>query len=142
MENDQLEEAVVVKAVEAIYQGESCRRDYILAHMPGWRLTELDGIPVVSRDTASTPTLTFTTTNVTGFTGCNRLSGSITTSGDTLRFGPIASTRRACRGTLESRFLNLLDAVDSYELLDHTLYLTSGMASVAVLEAIEESSSP
>jgi heat shock protein HslJ len=53
-----------------------------------WRLTRLASSPHLLFDPA--------TRRVSGFTGCNRLSGGYTVEGDRLTFGPMATTRMAC----------------------------------------------
>ncbi|TQF73273.1 META domain-containing protein [Rhodococcus spelaei] len=61
----------------------------------------------------STPTLTIAPDgNVTGSTGCNRFTGTAQVSGDTVTFGPLATTRMACMGEVadvERAVLTVLD---------------------------------
>ncbi len=50
-------------------------------------------------------------TQVSGFSGCNTFRGSAAFTPKTVRFGPLATTRKACPpevAQLESRFLNVL----------------------------------
>lgn len=57
------------------------------------------------------PSLTLTQGRVSGSGGCNRLSGSVRISGDTLTFGPLAATRMACSPAVnaqEQTFLTVL----------------------------------
>jgi len=54
---------------------------------------------------------------VSGSTGCNSYSASYKLKGNTLLFGPIAATRRACAPALmdqEQRFTRVLEATTSY----------------------------
>jgi heat shock protein HslJ len=47
-----------------------------------------------------------------GFSGCNQFSGRFDQSGDSLRIGPLATTRKACRPDvmkLEQVFFKVLD---------------------------------
>jgi heat shock protein HslJ len=67
-----------------------------------WRLVELNGRPAVNNAGELRAHLRFTrdSARVVGSTGCNRLTGTFTRNGTTLRFGPTATTRMAC---LDSR---------------------------------------
>lgn len=59
-----------------------------------WVLTELNGqAPVGGGDV---PTLEFGEDQAGGNSGCNFFSGPYSQTGASLRFGPLASTRRAC----------------------------------------------
>jgi putative lipoprotein len=60
-----------------------------------------------------------------GSGGCNRFRGSATISGDTLRFGPLASTMMACPPAVmdqERKFLDALEATRSYRFEGPFLY--------------------
>ncbi len=53
---------------------------------------------------------------VTGSGGCNRFFGSYSTSGNTIKIGPLASTRKGCPGLLEAEtaFFATLEAAKSF----------------------------
>jgi putative lipoprotein len=54
---------------------------------------------------------------VSGGTGCNTFTGTVTVEGDQLTFSPLAMTRRACEsGPMEQeiRFLGAIESVRSY----------------------------
>jgi len=56
---------------------------------------------------------------VSGFSGCNRFSGKAVIDGAKMRFGPLASTRRACAPAVndqEQKFLAALQGTRSYRL--------------------------
>jgi heat shock protein HslJ len=56
---------------------------------------------------------------VSGSTGCNRFSGLATIEGDTVKLGPLATTRRACVPALmdqEQKFLKAIEEVRSFSL--------------------------
>ncbi len=64
---------------------------------------------------------------VTGFTGCNRLTGSFELDEGLLRFVDMATTRMACPSPameVEMRFVSALNAVKSYYITGNTLELT------------------
>ena len=55
---------------------------------------------------------------VAGDTGCNRYTGAFEVDGQSLRFGPLAGTRRACAPALmdqESRFYQAITRVARWE---------------------------
>ena len=53
---------------------------------------------------------------ITGNGGCNQFFGSYTISGDTIRIGPLVSTRKGCPGLLEAEtaFFATLEAAKSF----------------------------
>lgn len=53
---------------------------------------------------------------VTGSGGCNRFFGSYSISGNTIKIGPLASTRKGCPGLLEAEtaFFATLEAAKSF----------------------------
>lgn len=85
-----------------------------------WLLSELDGQAVAASPAERMPELSFAAEDarITGFTGCNHLSGSYTLDGDRLRFSEFATTQRACLDTavdqLEQRFVNTLQRIDRF----------------------------
>jgi heat shock protein HslJ len=95
-----------------------------------WRLTEVDGKPVPSQPGAREPHIVLSRENarVTGFAGCNSLSGTYRRlSGDSLVFGPLAMTRMACASpaanALEAGFVKGLDQVSWYRITGIVLEL-------------------
>ena len=103
-----------------------------------WVLTEIAG----RRLSASTPYIEFDRERrqATGDAGCNRFFGGFETSGATLRFPALASTKRACPGEpnverLEADFLRLLQGVSRYEVQSGTLRLFAGGAATLVFSA-------
>ena len=64
--------------------------------------------------------------NVSGFSGCNRYFGKFATKKNKLSFKQMACTQMACPQqdmNLESRYLQLLDRVNSFTMQDDTLML-------------------
>jgi heat shock protein HslJ len=63
-----------------------------------WKLIELDGRPVRVAENIAEPHLVLHAGQLQarGSTGCNRFFGPYALRGDSLRLGPLASTRRAC----------------------------------------------
>ncbi|WP_218509551.1 META domain-containing protein [Variovorax sp. dw_308] len=107
-----------------------------------WRLTQLDGQQVMfGADPKIDPTIQFDagTQRVSGSGGCNNLSGGYRRSGNALRIGPLASTRKACidadRSRLEGRFLAALEATAGYTVKGGQLTLLDGRSMpLAVLD--------
>jgi len=82
-----------------------------------WELNNLNGSELGPRATAGhIPALQFDLTNnkVFGNTGCNRLNGTVDIENSSMSLSKMATTRKACPGDLESRFLNALQKVDRY----------------------------
>jgi len=78
-------------------------------HLSGtsWIMDDADASPHF-------PTIRFEDARASGFDGCNSWFAAVTQEGEVLRFGPIATTRRACQaesaGAVERRFLAALGA--------------------------------
>jgi len=97
---------------------------------PVWRLVQLGGEPVAPGGEAQVQ-FDRNSGRVSGSGGCNRVSGSFTRSGITLRIGQLASTRMACtdpvRGANEAQFFSALQTTASYRL--------AGPGQLALLDA-------
>ena len=81
-----------------------------------------------TNDVAEGLTLEFDseTKKVSGHSGCNSFFGSYEVSGNTLTFGPLASTKMMCedkKNALESKMLNVLSQTNTYEIKDKQLLL-------------------
>lgn len=63
-----------------------------------WRVVAIGGetLPRLAGNRAPTLLLESAEGRASGFTGCNRMTGSFSIEGETIRFGPLASTRMAC----------------------------------------------
>jgi heat shock protein HslJ len=80
------------------------------ANMPAAPLagTRWVGLVNIALDERNTPWLEFGDGRLTGFTGCNSLTGGWTSDGGQVRFAPLVATKRACagpEGDIERRFL-------------------------------------
>lgn len=73
-----------------------------------------------------------------GSIGCNRFTGKFESSGATLKFSPIASTRRACIDNeaqrIESEFFQALQSVTKFEIQADTLRLYANDRLVLVFK--------
>lgn len=76
-----------------------------------------------------TPTLNVQGEQISGFAGCNTFTTSGALTGQTFRFGPLATTRKFCapeQNALETRVLNVLAQARAFARYGDTLILTSG----------------
>ncbi|MBV2130528.1 META domain-containing protein [Arsukibacterium indicum] len=87
-----------------------------------WQLTELQQQPV---DPDNKVFLQFDPAGrVTGYTGCNSLTGTYQLQGSRLSFGPLATTRKACLDeTVEPQLLDVLNNVDNISIAADQLSL-------------------
>lgn len=93
---------------------------------PTWVAIELGGTPVPLTPAERQPSLDFVAGGrVAGSDGCNRISASYRLSGDRIRFGPIATTRKACPGgeSLAARFEAALKGAIRFQLAPDRLRL-------------------
>jgi len=66
--------------------------------------------------------------NIAGDASCNRFGGTCTIEGDTMKVGPLRSTRRACEPDImqqEHKFLALLGSVTNWSLEGEELVLNA-----------------
>ncbi|HEY7698207.1 MAG TPA: META domain-containing protein [Vicinamibacteria bacterium] len=69
-----------------------------------WKLTELNGTPLSSKDESREPHLLFQSEGrLGGYDGCNRLFGSYTLDGESIHFGRLGSTMIACAKEVRDR---------------------------------------
>jgi heat shock protein HslJ len=78
--------------------------------------------------------------HVKGSTGCNSLSGPVTIDTQTIRFGPLATTRAACADTAlarqERELVAALGAANRFIVADGHLTLSAGDRRVARFAAV------
>ncbi|MFS2205298.1 META domain-containing protein [Variovorax sp. Varisp36] len=86
---------------------------------PAWQLVQLGDEPVAPGSGAQVQ-FDRSSGRLSGSGGCNRLSGTFTRSGISLKIGQLASTRMACadpaRGANEAQFISALQSTASYSL--------------------------
>jgi heat shock protein HslJ len=94
-----------------------------------WRVFELHDLPTIGGPYQVPATFRIDSNTVTGFTGCNRMTGPVTYSGDRIKFGALATTKMACMdtniGRVEAGFLNALKAADRQKIVGDTLILST-----------------
>ncbi|MGC4103189.1 META domain-containing protein [Ferruginibacter sp.] len=104
-----------------------------------WNLTKVQGITVLPTSNAA---LNFTADNkVSGSTGCNRLNGSFTSSGSTIKFSPLAVTRMACldgdANNTETKFLAAIQKATSWSVENGQLILSDASGVLAKLQGVK-----
>jgi heat shock protein HslJ len=103
-----------------------------------WRLAEIDGTPFVIHAGARDPHILLGREGgrVTGFTGCNSLTGSYKQSADSLRFGPLAMTHMACVAAdamaREAAFTKALQDTASQHIVGNSLELRDAAGTVRI----------
>ncbi len=104
-----------------------------------WYLTEVQG-ESVNAGNDNHAHLLFSAgqpNKVTGSTGCNRLNGSYDLSGvNVIKFSPLASTRMACPGITEAKFVEALGQANKWSIVNEQLLLSNGKILLAKLNAI------
>jgi heat shock protein HslJ len=105
-----------------------------------WRLTQLGG--EVIDNPAGAGAVNFllqpSSTNLVGFSGCNRMFGRYALDGAKLKFDGLGGTRMFCeaRMPLEQRFLAMFSEVERWEITGPALRLLDANGkSVATFEA-------
>ncbi len=90
-----------------------------------WLVEDIGGRGVIDR---ARSTIAFDDQGrVSGSGGCNQFNGSVAIEENSLTFGPLASTRRACPGAMmdqEDRYFIALDAARSYRYDGSYLFLS------------------
>ncbi|AUC20697.1 hypothetical protein BTO15_00575 [Polaribacter sejongensis] len=109
-----------------------------------WQLKTLEGQDVAKADNLEREifiTLNTDTNSLTGFTGCNTISGEfILKEGNRIEFKKMLTTLKMCPDTAvnESELLKIFEIADNYTIKDNILSLNLGRrAPLAVFEAIE-----
>lgn len=102
-----------------------------------WQLVQLGDEPVAPGNGAQVQ-FDRSSGRVSGSGGCNRISGTFTRTGVTLKIGQMASTRMACtdptRGANEAQFISALQSTASYRLAGpNRLALLDGNGRTAAL---------
>lgn len=90
-----------------------------------WELEMLAGDEVTEQTKGKVPALQFdiAANKVYGNTGCNQLSGTISAQDHSFIFSQILTTKMACPGSLEPEFLEALQKVSSYSIVNAKLLL-------------------
>jgi heat shock protein HslJ len=101
-----------------------------------WQLTEIGGVAVTPLPVGKQPSIMFDAGKKTasGYNGCNNYFGQYELDGQTIKFGPIASTRRACpelQSTIELKFMAALEQTRAWKKEKDILVLLEGAKVLA-----------
>ena len=100
-----------------------------------WQLVELNGQPAPRGAGGKPGTLTLLQDDgrASGFAGCNRFSGTVTTSAAQIQFGPLMLTKMACSEgmDLEAHYPAALNSSSDFRVTPTGLELLSGTNVVA-----------
>jgi heat shock protein HslJ len=101
-----------------------------------WKLFELHELPTIKGPYYQVPaTFRIDSTTVTGFTGCNRMTGPVTYFNGHIKFGALAVTKMACldvnAGRVEAGFLTALNAAERVNVIGDTLILSTHSGDLA-----------
>ena len=106
-----------------------------------WQLTELESKPYFAGD-PNAANLIFENASpmkVYGSTGCNRLNGTvISSSNNSVKFSPLATTRMACPGDNESRFLDAINRTDNWKVAGNQLMIYNGDVLLAKFTGVSK----
>jgi copper homeostasis protein (lipoprotein) len=144
MEGDRLIEQVVVDSFDRVWPGMACEELMPNATLENsyWKLLEVGGRPARVVDNIPEPNLRLTPAKklARGSTGCNSFTGPYELSGDSLRFGQLVSTLRACTdpeiNRQERAFLDALGATRTWRVTGDTLVLNGEAGQVARLVVV------
>ena len=107
-----------------------------------WRLSEMNGNPIItlegSRDVYFMMTTQQGQKQITGFAGCNSLTGGYTLSDDKVKF-VIATTKMMCppeQMDVEDFLVKVLTSATSYRIEGDVLELLEGQTALADFKAI------
>lgn len=139
MDGDRLLQQVVVDSVERVGPGAGCEEPMSRVTLEDtyWKLLDVAGQPARVADSIAEPQLLLhpAQKEAGGSTGCNSFRGAYQLSGDSLRFGPLITTRRAClnpeTNQQERWFLNALGDTRTWQVAGDTLTLTGEAGQLA-----------
>lgn len=106
-----------------------------------WRLSEMNGMPVITPADAKEVHMVLTSANgekrITGFAGCNGLGGNYTTDGAKIKF-TVITTKMYCqdRMDIENFLTKTLDSANAYLIKGETLELYDGDTFLAKFDAV------
>jgi len=90
-----------------------------------WALVSINGDELEDKKSVPSVEIQVSERKVFGFSGCNRMSGSVEFFDDSIKFGTLATTRRACmEPNVEAQFLKIItDREMKYEIVGLQLIL-------------------
>lgn len=145
IEGDRRIRHVLVDAFDRVWPGLTCgdRMSNATLENTYWKLLELGDRRARARVTHNTPEpnlrLMLSQNQARGSTGCNSFMGSYGLRGDSIRFGALASTGRACAdremSAQENAFLKALADTRTWQVTRDTLVLAGATGRLAKFSA-------
>jgi copper homeostasis protein (lipoprotein) len=129
MEGEAMVLTVVPERFLGVWPGETCGNRMAHAELENtyWKLTRIGNEPVLLGEHQLEPNLVLSSEDgrVSGFGGCNRLTGGYSLDGSSIEFSEMASTMIACAkgADIERAFLAALGNVRSWRLIGQHLDL-------------------
>ncbi len=121
----------------------SCSKDKVSADMDKingtFILHSFDGEAIMVPQDKQFPTLKFddSTKQVSGFAGCNNVSGSYSTDAGELKFINLVATKKACfNDEYEAKILKALNDANDYEISEDLLILKQGNENILFLKKL------
>ncbi|MBL7781908.1 MAG: META domain-containing protein [Saprospiraceae bacterium] len=110
------------------YTKGECKQTALSLEGRTWRLQEFTGMPAQQVPASIQITLLFEAGKVSGNGGCNRIGGAYTTSGNSLTFSGLFSTKMYCEAAAqwENRFLSAVEKSQSYKIEGEMLTIDCG----------------
>jgi copper homeostasis protein (lipoprotein) len=139
MEPGRREEHVVVDQVRRVGPETSCKRPMPNATLENtyWKVMAIGAQPARVADNIPEPHLLLhpAQNRASGSTGCNRFTGNYQLNGDSLRFGRLAATLRACldpdQSRQESALVQALEETRAWRVTGDTLVLSGEIGPLA-----------
>ncbi len=135
---------LVIERYIGIRPGETCGAPFATAPLQEtyWKLVLLENKPVIVAENQREPSLVFRSeqNRVTGFGGCNNLTGGYKLNGAEITFGSIAATQMACIQGMdtEEALFKALDKVRTWKIFgEHLELYDAGGNMLARFEARE-----
>jgi len=99
-----------------------------------WKLVELNGAAVEPGEGKELHMILRGDDQVSGYSGCNQFTGSVTVSADGLAFGPIAGTRRMCESVMDQEyaFLQALENARRFDIDGESLTIQGATGDVSM----------
>lgn len=108
-----------------------------------WTLTGIAQGEAVSSPVGAKPVTMTISGNTIHAEACNMINGEVTVDGDTLKVGPLASTRMACESEeemmQEGEFMAALESASSYEIEGSQLVIVTAGGSIMFTARNQES---
>lgn len=107
-----------------------------------WQLVEVNGKKIKKQTEDYVTHIKFfhdgESLRIAGFAGCNRILGKFETKKTAININTLASTKLMCNEhEAETKFISLLDDVDSYKIDNNTLYLFKKNTLALTFNAID-----